>query len=221
MLTHSAPRLRTAAPIQAPTTPRPIWSPIMWKNFQQKEVQKDVFMAFGYGDGGGGPTVRCSKTCVKWRAFPACRRPASDPPATSSVTWKKPAAPTCLPGTVSCTWNTIVAPTPRRAAANALPQGRIRPARRPVPGQLRQPTRPRFRLSGRNLHPGLAAGVNQFHDIIPSAAVSRPGVRGFAGSVRRSSADDGYRARSKPWRNSRRQSGRRLAAHQSHLLHPF
>ena len=27
-----------------------------WKNFQQKELHKDLLMAYGFGDGGGGPT---------------------------------------------------------------------------------------------------------------------------------------------------------------------
>ena len=27
-----------------------------WSNFQQKELQRDLLMAYGYGDGGGGPT---------------------------------------------------------------------------------------------------------------------------------------------------------------------
>ena len=27
-----------------------------WQNFQQKELHKDLFMAYGFGDGGGGPT---------------------------------------------------------------------------------------------------------------------------------------------------------------------
>ena len=27
-----------------------------WQNFQQKELQRDLLMAYGYGDGGGGPT---------------------------------------------------------------------------------------------------------------------------------------------------------------------
>ena len=29
-----------------------------WQNFQQKELHKDLLMAYGYGDGGGGPTAR-------------------------------------------------------------------------------------------------------------------------------------------------------------------
>ena len=27
-----------------------------WSNFQQKELHKELLMAYGYGDGGGGPT---------------------------------------------------------------------------------------------------------------------------------------------------------------------
>ena len=42
-----------------------------WKNFQQKELQDELFMAFGYGDGGGGPTARdARKLRASWRDFP-------------------------------------------------------------------------------------------------------------------------------------------------------
>ena len=53
-----------------------------WKNFQQKEVQKDVFMAFGYGDGGGGPTREMLENLRAMARFPglpqARQRPAGD-----------------------------------------------------------------------------------------------------------------------------------------------
>lgn len=58
VLTHfsTAPEYRDApsSTYNAPANPESaLYS---WKNFQQKEIQKETFMAFGYGDGGGGPT---------------------------------------------------------------------------------------------------------------------------------------------------------------------
>ena len=45
-----------------------------WKNFQQKELQHEVFMAFGYGDGGGGPTRDMLENLRELAAFPALPR---------------------------------------------------------------------------------------------------------------------------------------------------
>jgi alpha-mannosidase len=41
-----------------------------WKNFQQKEVQDDVFMVFGNGDGGGGPTRQMLENLREMAHFP-------------------------------------------------------------------------------------------------------------------------------------------------------
>ena len=41
-----------------------------WTNFQQKELQDEVFMAFGYGDGGGGPTEEMLENLDRLKAFP-------------------------------------------------------------------------------------------------------------------------------------------------------
>ena len=53
-----------------------------WKHFQQKEIQDDVFMAFGYGDGGGGPTREMLENLDAATHFPALpqarQRPAGD-----------------------------------------------------------------------------------------------------------------------------------------------
>ena len=42
-----------------------------WTNFQQKEVQQSLLMAFGYGDGGGGPTREMLENIREMAAFPA------------------------------------------------------------------------------------------------------------------------------------------------------
>ncbi len=45
-----------------------------WINFQQKESQQDLLMAFGYGDGGGGPTREMLENLREMAAFPAMPR---------------------------------------------------------------------------------------------------------------------------------------------------
>ena len=42
-----------------------------WNNFQQKELHKDLLMAFGYGDGGGGPTQEMLENLEIMDHFPA------------------------------------------------------------------------------------------------------------------------------------------------------
>lgn len=41
-----------------------------WQNFQQKELQQTLLMAFGYGDGGGGPTREMLENIREMGAFP-------------------------------------------------------------------------------------------------------------------------------------------------------
>lgn len=42
-----------------------------WQNFQQKEMQRDLLMAYGYGDGGGGPTREMLENIEVMKNFPA------------------------------------------------------------------------------------------------------------------------------------------------------
>jgi alpha-mannosidase len=42
-----------------------------WYNFQQKEMQKDLLMAYGFGDGGGGPTREMLENIEVMKNFPA------------------------------------------------------------------------------------------------------------------------------------------------------
>ena len=42
-----------------------------WTNFQQKEVQSELLTAFGYGDGGGGPTREMLENLREMAHFPA------------------------------------------------------------------------------------------------------------------------------------------------------
>ncbi|MBE7469752.1 MAG: alpha-mannosidase [Anaerolineae bacterium] len=45
-----------------------------WTNFQQKEHQHELLMAYGYGDGGGGPTREMLENIREMAAFPATPR---------------------------------------------------------------------------------------------------------------------------------------------------
>lgn len=45
-----------------------------WRNFQQKEHQQELLMAYGYGDGGGGPTREMLENIQAMGAFPATPR---------------------------------------------------------------------------------------------------------------------------------------------------
>ncbi len=42
-----------------------------WRNFQQKDAEQDLFMAYGYGDGGGGPTREMLENITLMQDFPA------------------------------------------------------------------------------------------------------------------------------------------------------
>ena len=57
-----------ASTYNAPATPESALG--AWKSFQQKEIQKEVFMAFGYGDGGGGPTREMLENLREMEHFP-------------------------------------------------------------------------------------------------------------------------------------------------------
>ena len=41
-----------------------------WQNFQHKELQQKLLMAFGYGDGGGGPTREMLENIREMNDFP-------------------------------------------------------------------------------------------------------------------------------------------------------
>ncbi len=45
-----------------------------WRNLQQKEQQKTLLMAYGHGDGGGGPTREMLENIRELRAFPGMPR---------------------------------------------------------------------------------------------------------------------------------------------------
>ena len=45
-----------------------------WHNFQQKELHKDLLMAYGFGDGGGGPTPEMLENIEVMKEFPGLPR---------------------------------------------------------------------------------------------------------------------------------------------------
>lgn len=72
VLTHfsTAPENSTApmSTYNAPATSDSVLG--AWQNFQQKDVQTEMLMAFGYGDGGGGPTREMLENLRELADFP-------------------------------------------------------------------------------------------------------------------------------------------------------
>ncbi|UCC62567.1 MAG: alpha-mannosidase, partial [Anaerolineae bacterium] len=50
-----------------------------WETFQQKELQRELLVAFGYGDGGGGPTREMLENIREMGAFPGAPRMRQGP----------------------------------------------------------------------------------------------------------------------------------------------
>ena len=61
--------LRRPTTYNAAATPLEVLS--SWINLQQKETQRELLMAFGYGDGGGGPTREMLENIREMNHFPA------------------------------------------------------------------------------------------------------------------------------------------------------
>ena len=107
-----------------------------WTNFQQKETQDTLLMAFGFGDGGGGPTREMLENIREMNRFP---RPAADAQRLRRRV---------LPGHGGRVWPPA-AHLERRALPGAAP-GHLH---HPKPQQARQPqervSAPRRRIPGR------------------------------------------------------------------------
>ncbi|MDY7041502.1 MAG: glycoside hydrolase family 38 C-terminal domain-containing protein, partial [Chloroflexota bacterium] len=63
---------QVASTYNSEVTPEQVIS--TWVNFQQKELQRELLMAFGHGDGGGGPTREMLENIREMAAFPATPR---------------------------------------------------------------------------------------------------------------------------------------------------
>lgn len=61
-----------ASSYNAPATPTAALG--TWTNFQQKELQHELLMAYGYGDGGGGPTREMVENIQEMGGFPGLPR---------------------------------------------------------------------------------------------------------------------------------------------------
>ena len=96
-----APRRTTSAyasTYNAKATPKQVLG--TWRNFQQKESAQELLMAYGFGDGGGGPTREMLENIREMGDFPATPRShAKRRWPTFSATWKQSA------GDQLPTWN--------------------------------------------------------------------------------------------------------------------
>lgn len=76
VLTHFSPTpeggSRYASTYNAKAAPADVMG--TWVNFQQKEQSQTLLMAFGYGDGGGGPTHEMLENIQEMAAFPGAPR---------------------------------------------------------------------------------------------------------------------------------------------------
>ena len=91
-----------------------------WTNFQQQELQHNLLMAFGYGDGGGGPTREMLENIREMANFPAVPRMRQDSVEEFFQRMEAEAAGSgCRPGTANCIWSFIAEPTPPRRGINA------------------------------------------------------------------------------------------------------
>jgi alpha-mannosidase len=78
ILTHfsTTPEGHHASTYNAKATPEEAIG--VWENFQQKELQQELLMIYGYGDGGGGPTREMLENIREMGNFPATPRLRQD-----------------------------------------------------------------------------------------------------------------------------------------------
>jgi alpha-mannosidase len=74
LLTHfsTVPERGSSTTYNAAATPQQVTG--AWENFQQKELQHVLLMAYGFGDGGGGPTRETLENLREMEAFPSIPR---------------------------------------------------------------------------------------------------------------------------------------------------
>ncbi len=73
----SDPTLSGAATYNCKATPESFLG--TWRNFQQKEQGQELLVAFGYGDGGGGPTREMLENIREMKSFPGLPRVEQKP----------------------------------------------------------------------------------------------------------------------------------------------
>jgi alpha-mannosidase len=112
-----------------------------WTNFCRKSMQQTLLMAFGYGDGGGGPTREMLENIEAMRHFPGLPRCATARSRSSTRRWRlNPAPPAHLER------RTVPGAAPRHLhhaepQQARQPQERVPAPRRRIPGDAGQPDR--------------------------------------------------------------------------------
>ena len=147
-----------------------------WRRFQDRQLQKELLVAFGWGDGGGGPTIEMIEAGRRLKDLPGFPRVQMGRARliSSNVSSRTcPPGRTCRSGTASCISNTTAAPTRARrgrSCATRCPSGCTTP----------RSCTPRVRarcLGAPYPREELEEGwrlilTNQFHDILPGSAIS-------------------------------------------------
>ena len=152
-----------ASPLQVMST---------WNNLQQKETQQELLMAFGYGDGGGGPTREMLENIREMGNFPATPQIRNGRARDFFRNMEEMPESACLPGMGSCIWNTIAAHTPPRPATNAAI------AKAKSCSTTPNSWRPGLLLTRTYKYPHADLTeawkllcLNQFHDILPGSSI--------------------------------------------------
>ena len=86
--------------------------------YRDHDHARTSLLVYGYGDGGGGPTRRCSRRCGAQPTSRACRARRRAAARSSSTRWSGKAA-RGRSSSASCTSSTTAASTPRRRARSA------------------------------------------------------------------------------------------------------
>ena len=161
-----------------------------WQNFQQKELQQKLLMAFGYGDGGGGPTREMLENIREMNNFPGLPKMRNGSVAEFYETMEAESGDR-LP-----TWNGELYLELHRGTYTT--QSRNKRANRKSEFLLHdaeflatagQPGQPRLCLSGRGPQQGLGTGLSQPVPRHHPRQQHRPGLRRVAGAVRRGRSD--------------------------------
>ena len=155
----------------------------------RRNCSASLLMAFGYGDGGGGPTREMLENIRRWAPSRPRRRCATAAWAISSASWKRDS------GARLPTWNGELYLELHRGTYTT--QARNKRANRKSEfllhdaeflAALPRSARSRPMLPAGRLAPGLGAGLPEPVPRYHPRQQHRPGVRGIAAAVRRGAA---------------------------------
>jgi len=146
----------------------------IWKNFQQKDSQHELLMAYGHGDGGGGPTREMLENIREMGSFPATPRMRQDKVGNFFRRLEKDSGP-ALP-----TWNGELYLEYHRGTYTT--QARNKRANRKSEFLLHDAeflaalaalSDPDYAYPAADLHRAWElVCLNQFHDIIPGSSIT-------------------------------------------------